>query len=233
MSKQAHLSSFALREDAELGRGGLQVAARADLCPSGHTCTAPSGLSTSLHGIQTSASGEACSGRFRLRRPAGLLFLIHNASCLNLQSNVAGSLCIGAGTFRSIRGSPEEAVRWRRRFQGTKQLVFLPFTIIIFGPHIFLISFCVFTLAPFGTALVQTKRIRVSYMQGLWSEWYESGLSVGCLGCSGTSDHNLGCLTLKGSLEHLHVDSMWFCMSWSLCPGRRIVARSWIWFLRT
>jgi hypothetical protein len=46
-----------------------------------------------------------------LRRPAGLLFLIHNASCLNLQSNVAGSLCIGAGTFRSIRGSPEEAVR--------------------------------------------------------------------------------------------------------------------------
>jgi hypothetical protein len=70
-------------------------------------------------------------------------------------------------------------------------------------------------------------------MQGLWSEWYESGRSVGCLGCSGTSDHNLGCLTLKGSLEHLHVDSMWFCMSWSLCPGRRIVARSWIWFLRT
>ena len=32
LSKQAHLSSFALREDAELGRGGLQVAARADLC---------------------------------------------------------------------------------------------------------------------------------------------------------------------------------------------------------
>ena len=62
-------------------------------------------------------------------------------------------------------------------------------------------SFCVFTLAPFGAALVQTKRIRVSYIQGLWSEWYESGRSVGCLGCSGTSDHNLGCLTLKGSLE--------------------------------
>jgi len=153
ITKQAHLSSFALREDTELGRGALQVAARADLCPSGHTCTAPSGLSTSFHGIQTSASGEACSGRFRSRRPAGVLFLIHNASCLNLQSNVAGSLRIGAGTFRSIRGSPEEAVRWRRRFQGTKQLVFLPFTIIIFGPHIFLISFCVFTLAPFGTAL--------------------------------------------------------------------------------
>jgi hypothetical protein len=38
-------------------------------------------------------------------------------------------------------------------------------------------------------------------IQGLWSKWYESGRSVGCLGCSGTSDHNLGCLTLKGSLE--------------------------------
>lgn len=148
MSKQAHLSSFALREDAELGRGALQVAARADLCPSGHTCTAPSGLSTSLHGIQTSASGEACSGRFRLRRPAGLLFLIHNASCLNLQSMWRG-LCVSG----QVHSEASEA-RHRKLFagdddfQGTKQLVFLPFTIIIFGPHIFLISFCVYTLRP-------------------------------------------------------------------------------------
>jgi len=112
ITKQAHLSSFALREDTELGRGALQVAARADLCPSGHTCTAPSGLSTSFHGIQTSASGEACSGRFRSRRPAGVVFLIHNASCLNLQSMWRG-LCVSG----QVHSEASEA-RQRKLFAG-------------------------------------------------------------------------------------------------------------------
>jgi hypothetical protein len=44
-SKQAHLS-FDGREDAELGRGGLPVAARADLRLSVHTRAAPSDLLT-------------------------------------------------------------------------------------------------------------------------------------------------------------------------------------------
>ena len=51
-------------------------------------------------------------GRFRSRRPAGVLFLIHNASCLNLQSMWRG-LCVSG----QVHSEASEA-RQRKLFAG-------------------------------------------------------------------------------------------------------------------